>query len=69
MKEKVQKSTEGNVADRRSVLAQIERAWASQTRRPTAKEVESWIKVGRGRRMENVLRAMRRDRAKSKQAR
>ncbi len=33
--------------ERRSVLAQIEAAWANQTRRPGAREVDAWIAVGR----------------------
>ncbi|MBZ5495722.1 MAG: hypothetical protein LAP85_04920 [Acidobacteriia bacterium] len=33
--------------ERRSVLEQIEAAWSRQTRRPTSKEVQSWIRAGR----------------------
>ena len=35
------------VAERRSVLEQIEAGWAEQPCRPTAKQVEDWIGVGR----------------------
>jgi len=38
---------EAYVAERRSILEQIERAWATQPRRPTAKQIESWIAAGR----------------------
>ncbi len=43
MEQEVRELLEGYVAERRSVLEQIERAWATQTRRPTAKQIESWI--------------------------
>lgn len=35
------------VAERRSVLTQIEATWARQTRRPTASEVDAWLATGR----------------------
>ncbi len=47
MEQEVRELLEGHVAERRSVLDQIERAWGSQTRRPTAGQIESWIGSGR----------------------
>lgn len=47
MEQEVRELLEGYVAERRSILEQIERAWAAQPRRPTAKEIESWIGAGR----------------------
>lgn len=47
MEQEVRELLEAHVADRRSVLEQIEAAWARQTRRPTASEVDAWIGVGR----------------------
>jgi len=38
---------EGYVAERRSVLEQIEQVWAAQHRRPTTKEVENRMGAGR----------------------
>ncbi|MBV9296258.1 MAG: hypothetical protein JO145_11865 [Acidobacteriaceae bacterium] len=35
------------VAERGSVLMQIETAWSQQKRRPTAKEIDGWIAAGR----------------------
>ena len=35
------------LAERHSVLEQIEQSWAGQTRRPTAKEINGWIAAGR----------------------
>ena len=47
MEEEVRVLLEGYVAERRSVLKQIEAAWEKQTRRPTAEQVEDWIGAGR----------------------
>ena len=47
MEQEVRELLEEHVAERRSVLEQIERAWATQSRRPPAKEIESWIGAGR----------------------
>ncbi len=47
MEQEVRELLEGHVAERRSVLAQIEGAWAKQTRRPSAREVDAWIAAGR----------------------
>ena len=38
---------EDYVAERTSVLKQIEAAWAGQDRRPTAEEIDAWIAAGR----------------------
>ena len=35
------------IAERHSVLEQIEQSWAGQTRRQTAKEINGWIAAGR----------------------
>lgn len=32
---------------RSEVLARIEAAWEQQARRPSTKEIEAWVKVGR----------------------
>ena len=47
MEQEVRDLLEDYVAERRSVLEQIEAGWAAQTRRPTAQEVDSWIGAGR----------------------
>ena len=47
MEQEVRDLLEGYIAERRSVLEQIEAGWDDQTRRPTAKEIDTWIGVGR----------------------
>ncbi|HUI42470.1 MAG TPA: hypothetical protein VL523_10930 [Terriglobia bacterium] len=47
MESEVRQFLEEYVADRSSTLAQIEAAWAAQSRRPTAKQVDKWIGAGR----------------------
>lgn len=47
MEQEVRELLESHVAERRSVMKQIEAGWRRQARRPTASEIESWIKVGR----------------------
>jgi plasmid stability protein len=47
MEQELRELLEMHLAERRSVLAQIEAGWARQTRRPTVKEVEAWIGFGR----------------------
>ena len=47
VEQEVRDLLEGYVAERRSILEQIERAWATQRRRPTARQIESWIGAGR----------------------
>jgi hypothetical protein len=39
--------TDRYVVERRLVLEEIEAAWATQSRRPTADEVDNWIRAGR----------------------
>ncbi len=47
MEQEVRELLEEYVAERLSVLEQIEAAWARQSRRPTARAVESWIGAAR----------------------
>jgi plasmid stability protein len=47
MEQEVRELLASYVAERRSVLDQIEAGWAKQSRRPTAAEVDSWIRAGR----------------------
>ena len=47
MEQEVRELLEGHVAERRSVLDQIEAGWRRQTRRPTATEVDAWIGADR----------------------
>ena len=43
MEQEVRELLEAHVAERHSVLEQIEAGWARQARRPTAAEVDAWI--------------------------
>jgi plasmid stability protein len=47
MEQEVREVLEAHVAERGSVLQQIEAGWARQARRPTAAEVDAWIGAGR----------------------
>jgi plasmid stability protein len=47
MEQEVRELLEGYVAERRAVLDQIEAGWSRQTRRPTAAEIDAWLRVGR----------------------
>lgn len=47
MEQVVRTVLEEYVAERRSVLAQIEASWSKQTRRPAARAVDAWIAAGR----------------------
>lgn len=47
MEQEVRQLIEEHVAERSSVLKQIEASWAAQRRRPTAKQIDSWIGAGR----------------------
>ncbi len=47
MEQEVREILQGFIAERRSVLEQIEQSWTDQTRRPTAKEIDGWIAAGR----------------------
>ncbi len=47
MEQEVRDLLEEHVAERASVLRQIEAAWKRQSRRPSAAEVDSWIAADR----------------------
>ena len=47
MEQEVRDLIEGYVAERSAVLEQIEARWAKQARRPTAAEIDGWMRVGR----------------------
>jgi len=47
MEQEVRELLEAHVAERQSVLDQIEAGWARQNRRPTTAEVDAWIGTGR----------------------
>jgi hypothetical protein len=47
MEHEVRELLEAHVAERRSILAQIEAGWSRQGRRPTAAEIDAWIGSGR----------------------
>jgi len=47
MEQEVRELLEDHVAERQSVIGQIEAGWGRQTRRPTAAEIDAWIGVGR----------------------
>jgi plasmid stability protein len=47
MEQEVRELLEAYVSERQSVLSQIEASWNRQTRRPTAREIDSWIAAGR----------------------
>jgi plasmid stability protein len=47
MEQEVRELLEDSAGDRLSVLEQLETAWEEQSRRPTAGEVETWIRAGR----------------------
>jgi plasmid stability protein len=47
MEQELRDLLESSVNERAAVLEQIEAAWAAQTRRPRADEVDGWITAGR----------------------
>ena len=47
MEQEVRDILAQHVAERASVLKQIEASWANQARRPEAAEIEAWIGSGR----------------------
>jgi hypothetical protein len=47
MEQEVRDILEEYAGDRVSALRQIEESWTRQTRRPKAKEVDNWKRVGR----------------------
>lgn len=47
MEQEVRDLLEAHVAERASVLRQIEASWDRQARRPSAAEIDAWIATGR----------------------
>jgi len=47
MEQEVRELLETCVTERAAVLEQIEAGWATQSRRPSAREVDRWITAGR----------------------
>jgi plasmid stability protein len=47
MEQEVRELLEEYVTERSSVLKQIEATWERQARRPSAQEIDSWVKAGR----------------------
>ncbi|MXW71565.1 MAG: hypothetical protein F4Z74_08980 [Acidobacteria bacterium] len=47
MEQEVRDLLDGYTAERQSVLRQLEKRWAQQTRRPTAAEIDRWMAIGR----------------------
>lgn len=47
MEQEVRDILAGHVAERRTVLREIETSWTRQTRRPSAREIAGWIERGR----------------------
>jgi plasmid stability protein len=48
VEQEMREMLEERFPERSLVFAQIEAGWEKQARRPSAKEIESWIKAGRG---------------------
>jgi plasmid stability protein len=47
MEQEVRAVLAQHAGDRLALLEEIEQSWARQSRRPKAREVESWIRAGR----------------------
>ena len=47
MEQEVREMLAVQTAERRAVLDQIAAGWSLQTRRPSAKEIDQWITMGR----------------------
>ena len=47
MEQEVRDLQDENVGERGAVVKQVEASWESQSRRPSAAEVEKWITAGR----------------------
>lgn len=47
MEQEVRDLLEAHVAERASVLKQIEASWPQQSRRPSTAEIDAWIATGR----------------------
>lgn len=47
MEQEVRALLEEHVAERTSILSEIEGSWKQQSRRPSAREIDGWINAGR----------------------
>ena len=47
MEQEIRELLEEHVAERASLLNQIEAGWERQARRPSAREIDDWINAGR----------------------
>ncbi len=47
MEQEIRELIQAHIAERRSVLDQIEESWKRQTRRAKAREIHDWISAGR----------------------
>jgi plasmid stability protein len=47
MEQEVRELLEEHVSERASILKQIEASWDEQARRPSAEEIDGWIRAGR----------------------
>ena len=47
MEQEVRDLLEAHVAERASVLKQIEASWPKQSKRPSAADIDAWIATGR----------------------
>ena len=47
MEQEVRDLLEEYVGERSAVVKQVEASWESQSRRPSAKEIENWIAAGK----------------------
>jgi plasmid stability protein len=47
MEQEVRELLEEHVIERSAVLKEIEASWEQQSRRPSAREIDSWINAGR----------------------
>ena len=47
MEQEVRALLEEHVTERLSVLKEIEASWEQQSRRPSSREIDSWINAGR----------------------
>jgi plasmid stability protein len=47
MEQEIRELLEEYAMERSAVLKQIEASWARQSRRPSTKEIDSWINAGR----------------------
>jgi plasmid stability protein len=47
MEQEVRAVLEQHVGDRLAALDEIERSWTRQTRRPSAGDIDAWMRMGR----------------------